>query len=226
MYDTLYSLAKKTVVTVWDFVWISMSVCMLLHVLLRNTAEISIVGINQISRCRILSIWDNCTIKNVNLKRTQFRVKEFYSYEKDLVFRFCVKDLIFICRLSKVCSFFSSVYLLFFYINFSFFFIPFNTMFEISEWSSIGPSLASMTSRRQIQDGGPHTSDQRWRPPRRQIQDGGPHDFRSKIAAPTAWDPRWWPHEVRYKMAVPVTRSVTPRRVSQRPRPREGSVTS
>ena len=67
--------------------------------------------------------------------------------------------------------------------------------------SSIGPSLASMTSRRQIQDGGPHTSDPRWRPPRRQIQDGGPHDF-------------------------PVTRSVTPRRVSQRPRPREGSVTS
>ena len=32
----------------------------------------------------------------LNLKRTQFRVKEFYSYEKDLVFRFCVKDLIFI----------------------------------------------------------------------------------------------------------------------------------
>ena len=81
-----------------------------------------------------------------------------------------------------------------------------------------------MTSRRQIQDGGPHTSDPRWRPPRRQIQDGGPHDFRSKMAAPTT--PRWWPHEVRYEMAVPVTRSVTPRRVSQRPRPREGSVTS
>ena len=61
---------------------------------------------------------------------------------------------------------------------------------------------------------------------RRQIQDGGPHDFRSKMAAPTALDPRWRPHEVRYKMVVPVTRSVTPRRVSQRPRPREGSVTS
>ena len=30
--------------------------------------------------------------KKLNLKRTQFRVKEFYSYEKDLVFRFCVKD--------------------------------------------------------------------------------------------------------------------------------------
>ena len=30
----------------------------------------------------------------LNLKRTQFHVKEFYSYEKDLVFRFCVKDLI------------------------------------------------------------------------------------------------------------------------------------
>ena len=34
--------------------------------------------------------------KKLNLKRTQFRVKEFYSYEKDLVFRFCVKDLIYI----------------------------------------------------------------------------------------------------------------------------------
>ena len=32
----------------------------------------------------------------MNLKRAQFHVKEFYSYEKDLVFRFCVKDLIFI----------------------------------------------------------------------------------------------------------------------------------
>ena len=35
--------------------------------------------------------------KKLNLKRTQFHEKEFYSYEKDLVFRFCVKDLIFIC---------------------------------------------------------------------------------------------------------------------------------
>ena len=34
--------------------------------------------------------------KKLNLKRAQFRVKMFYSYEKDLVFRFCVKDLIFI----------------------------------------------------------------------------------------------------------------------------------
>ena len=68
------------------------------------------------------------------------------------------------------------------------------------------------------------------------VQDGGPHDFRSKMAAPTTSDPRWRPpttsdprwrsREVRNKMAVPVTRSVTPRRVSQRPRPREGSVTS
>ena len=58
------------------------------------------------------------------------------------------------------------------------------------------------------------------------IQDGGPHYFRSKMAAPTTFDPRWRPHEVRYKMAAPVTRSVTPRRVSHRPRPREGSVTS
>ena len=51
--------------------------------------------------------------------------------------------------------------------------------------SSIGPVLAPMTSRRQIQDGGPTTSDPRWRPqrskvkdggPRSQIQDGGPGD--------------------------------------------------
>ena len=34
--------------------------------------------------------------KNLNLKRAQFRVKEFYSYEKDLVCSVCVKDLIFI----------------------------------------------------------------------------------------------------------------------------------
>ena len=36
--------------------------------------------------------------KKLTVKRTQFRVglKEFYSYEKDLIFRFCVKDLIFI----------------------------------------------------------------------------------------------------------------------------------
>ena len=33
--------------------------------------------------------------KKLNLKRTQYRVKKFYSYEKDLVFG-CVKDLIFI----------------------------------------------------------------------------------------------------------------------------------
>ena len=33
--------------------------------------------------------------KKLNLKRTRFRVKEFYSYEKDLVFQ-CLKDLIFI----------------------------------------------------------------------------------------------------------------------------------
>ena len=79
--------------------------------------------------------------------------------------------------------------------------------------SSIGATIAPMTSRCQIQD-------------------GGPHDFRSKMAAPTTSDPRWrpprhqdgGPHEI--KMAAPVMRSVTPRRVSQRPRPREGSVTS
>ena len=34
--------------------------------------------------------------KTLNMKRAQFRVKEFYSHEKDLVFRVCVKDLIFI----------------------------------------------------------------------------------------------------------------------------------
>ena len=34
--------------------------------------------------------------KKLNLKRTQFHVKEFYSYEKDHVVRFCIKDLIFI----------------------------------------------------------------------------------------------------------------------------------
>ena len=40
--------------------------------------------------------------------------------------------------------------------------------------SSIGAGLAPMTSRHQIQDGGPTTSDPRWRPPRCEIQDGGP----------------------------------------------------
>ena len=73
--------------------------------------------------------------------------------------------------------------------------------------SSMCGTLESMTSRRQIQDGGPHDFRSKMAAPRSQIQDGGPHDFRSKMAAP-------------------VTRSVTPRRVSQRPRPREGSVTS
>ena len=75
--------------------------------------------------------------------------------------------------------------------------------------SSIGPTIAFMTSRRQIQDGGPHdtkmaaptTSGPRWRPPRH--QDGGPHDFQSKMAAPTT--PRWRPHFVRSKMAAPTT---------------------
>ena len=55
--------------------------------------------------------------------------------------------------------------------------------------SSIGPTIAPMTSRRQIQDGGPHdtkmaaptTSGPRWRPPRH--QDGGP----------TKSDTRWRP---------------------------------
>ena len=34
--------------------------------------------------------------KKLTVNRTQFRIKEFYSNEKDLVFRFCLKDLIFI----------------------------------------------------------------------------------------------------------------------------------
>ena len=50
--------------------------------------------------------------------------------------------------------------------------------------SSIGPTLESMTSRRQIQDGGPHDFRSKMAAPRSQIQDGGPHDFRSKMAAP------------------------------------------
>ena len=43
-----------------------------------------------------------------------------------------------------------------------------------SNLSSIGAGLASMTSRRQIQD-------------------GGPHDFRSKMAASMTSGPRWRP---------------------------------
>ena len=73
--------------------------------------------------------------------------------------------------------------------------------------SSIGVILAPMTSQRQIQDGGPHDFRSKMASPRREIQDGGPHDFRTM-------------------MAVPVMRLVTPLRVSQRRRPREGSVTS
>ena len=59
--------------------------------------------------------------------------------------------------------------------------------------SSIGATIAPMTSLRQIQDGGPHdfrskmaapmTSGPRWRPPRCEIQDGGP----------TKSDTRWRP---------------------------------
>ena len=30
--------------------------------------------------------------KNLNLKRAQFRVKEFYSYEKDLIFIYYVHE--------------------------------------------------------------------------------------------------------------------------------------
>ena len=60
-----------------------------------------------------------------------------------------------------------------------------------------------MTSRCQIQDGGPlgvTVARSKMAAPRRQIQNGGPH-------------------EVRSEMAALVTRSATPRRVSQRPRP-------
>ena len=39
--------------------------------------------------------------KKLNLKRNQFRVEEFCSYEKDLVFQFWVKDLIFIYYVTK-----------------------------------------------------------------------------------------------------------------------------
>ena len=51
-------------------------------------------------------------------------------------------------------------------------------------------------------------SDPRWRPLRRQIEDGGPYGVRSKMAVPVTSND-------------PVTRSVTPRRVSQRPRPQK-----
>ena len=95
--------------------------------------------------------------------------------------------------------------------------------------SSIGATLAFLTSL-PVQDGGPHDFRSKMAAPRLPvqddsigvtlasmtslpIQDGGPHD--TKMAAPTK--SRWRP---------PVTRSVTPGRVSQRPRPREGSVTS
>ena len=72
--------------------------------------------------------------------------------------------------------------------------------------SSIGATIAPMTSL--------------------PIQDGGPHDFRSKMAAPTTSDPRWRPPRSQIQDGGPCERSVTPRRVSQRPRPRKGSVTS
>ena len=59
------------------------------------------------------------------------------------------------------------------------------SVIEVITFSSIGPTLAFLTSL-PIQDGGPHdvrskmaaptTSDPRCRPPRSQIQDGGPCD--------------------------------------------------
>ena len=42
--------------------------------------------------------------------------------------------------------------------------------------SSIGPTIGSMTSRRQIQDGGPHDFRSKMAAPRSQIRDGGPCD--------------------------------------------------
>ena len=44
----------------------------------------------------------------------------------------------------------------------------------LHQTSSMCDGLALLTSQRQIQDGGPTTSDPRWRSPRREIQDGGP----------------------------------------------------
>ena len=106
-----------------------------------------------------------------------------------------------------------------------------------------------MTSRRQIQDGGPHdfrskmaapmtsdprwrphrvrskmaapmTSGPRWRPPWRQIQDGGPHDVRSKMAAPTKSDTRWRPlWRVRFHLGGWVN-ALDHEKVASRPRAR------
>ena len=42
--------------------------------------------------------------------------------------------------------------------------------------SSIGATIAPMTSRRQIQDGGPHDFRSKMAAPRSQIRDGGPCD--------------------------------------------------
>ena len=61
----------------------------------KNTVENSNVGINQIQMSNIEYLRQLHHTK-LNLKRTQFRIKEFYSYKKDIIFRFCVKDLIFI----------------------------------------------------------------------------------------------------------------------------------
>ena len=48
--------------------------------------------------------------KKWNFERAQFRVREFYSYEKDLVFRFCVKDLILIYYVHEKSVDFGSVH--------------------------------------------------------------------------------------------------------------------
>ena len=57
-------------------------------------------------------------------------------------------------------------------------------MFFFCLVSSMCGTLESMTSRRQIQDGGPNDFRSKMAAPRSQIQDGGPHGVRSKMAAP------------------------------------------
>ena len=117
--------------------------------------------------------------------------------------------------------------------------------------SSKGLVLALMTSRcKSDPRWWPHDFRSKMAAPRRKIQDGGPtkSDTRGEFNNASAFKRSlYWcqalhiTNKDRYQstsarralallntpqMAVPVTRSVTPRRVSQRPRPREGSVTS
>ena len=93
MYDTLYSLAKRTVNTVWDYVNIHVR----FHAIIFKEYSRNKYCLNK-SNLKMSNIeyLRQLHHKMLNLKRTQFRVKEFYSYEKDLIFRFCIKDLSFI----------------------------------------------------------------------------------------------------------------------------------